>query len=894
MPRARRAGGRPVDHDGRGAGGAGRHAVAAAGRVPRLRRGAVRRLHAGDAHGRGRPARPHARADARRGPRRAGRRALPVHGLLEDRRGGRGGGPRDRRRAGRRGRAARRPDRRSAPGSRGSTASRRSPARSGSRDDAFDAGALTLRVVRSPHARATFELGDLDAVRRARTRASSGSSPPPTCPAPTVYGIYETGKDQPVLAEGVVRYAGEAVARARRRRGRRRPDPGRRAADQRGPRCRPCSGSRPALDPAAPRLHDDRPGNVLVRGRLARGDVDAALAGAAVTATGTFETTFVEHAYIEPEAGTARVVDGRVEVWATTQTPYMDRDELALILGLPKDARPGHPERLRRRLRRQAGPVDPAAPRDRRDGHRPPGPRRVLAAGVDARRRRSATRRGSRRRSAPTPTGGSPASASTATSTPAPTPRGAPRSPTACPSTRWARTPSVPSRPRTTAVHTNGPPAGAFRGFGVPQAAIAHEALLDDLAAQLGLDELEIRRRNALRAGSTTGSGQVLARERRAPGVPRRARAALGRAARRGRGVQRAGRRAGDAASGSASASGPCGTASATRRCPTRRPSTSGSRATGRVVLFSGATDIGQGSATVVAQIAADALGVPVAALALTAPRHRPDPRRRQDLGLAPDVRVRERGPDRRRGAPPPDPRARRGVGDGRHRGRGARRRRWAAAGPRRRGRLDPRAPRAAGRRARLRAPGVRLVRPEDDGPRRGRPGHPVRDLRRSARSSPLVEVDIELGTVRVRRMVAAHDVGRAINPTLVEGQVQGGIAQGIGMALMEAYEPGRTDNLHDYLIPTVGDAPEIEVPAHRGPRAVRPVRREGRRRACARPDGPGDPRRHPPRDGGPGPLRARDAGARPRGDPGGGAGGLGRYPRPAGSAARSARRSRR
>src|SRR6185436_19059623 len=48
-------------------------------------------------------------------------------------------------------------------------------------------------------------------------------------------------------------------------------------------------------------------------------------------------------------------------------------------------------------------------------------------------------------------------------------------------------------------------------GFGVPQAAIAHEALLDDLAAQLGLDELEIRRRNALRAGSTTASGQLLA-----------------------------------------------------------------------------------------------------------------------------------------------------------------------------------------------------------------------------------------------------------------------------------------------------------------------------------------------------------------------------------------------
>jgi len=58
----------------------------------------------------------------------------------------------------------------------------------------------------------------------------------------------------------------------------------------------------------------------------------------------------------------------------------------------------------------------------------------------------------------------------------------------------------------------------------------------------------------------------------------------------------------------------------------------------------------------------------------------------------------------------------------------------------------------------------------------------------------------------------AAHDVGRAINPILVEGQVHGGIAQGLGFALMEEYVPGMSDNLHDYLIPTFGDMPEIEV----------------------------------------------------------------------------------
>jgi aldehyde oxidoreductase len=73
------------------------------------------------------------------------------------------------------------------------------------------------------------------------------------------------------------------------------------------------------------------------------------------------------------------------------------------------------------------------------------------------------------------------------------------------------------------------------------------------------------------------------------------------------------------------------------------------------------------------------------------------------------------------------------------------------------------------------------------------------------------VEVDLGLGTVKARRITAAHDVGCAINPTQVEGQIHGGIAQGLGFALMEEYIPGRTENLHDYLIPTIGDVPEIE-----------------------------------------------------------------------------------
>jgi len=85
------------------------------------------------------------------------------------------------------------------------------------------------------------------------------------------------------------------------------------------------------------------------------------------------------------------------------------------------------------------------------------------------------------------------------------------------------------------------------------------------------------------------------------------------------------------------------------------------------------------------------------------------------------------------------------------------------------------------------------------------------------------LSVDTKLGTIKLDRITTAHDVGKAINPMLVEGQIEGGVAQGIGLALMEDYLPGRTENLHDYLIPTFGDMPEfvnliIEVEDAEGP----------------------------------------------------------------------------
>jgi CO/xanthine dehydrogenase Mo-binding subunit len=85
------------------------------------------------------------------------------------------------------------------------------------------------------------------------------------------------------------------------------------------------------------------------------------------------------------------------------------------------------------------------------------------------------------------------------------------------------------------------------------------------------------------------------------------------------------------------------------------------------------------------------------------------------------------------------------------------------------------------------------------------------------------LSVDTALGTIKLHKITAAHDLGRVINPLLAIGQIEGGIAQGLGMALMEEYIPGRTENLHDYLIPTFGDVPPIEsllieVPDPEGP----------------------------------------------------------------------------
>ncbi|MBA3430510.1 MAG: molybdopterin-dependent oxidoreductase, partial [Actinobacteria bacterium] len=79
-----------------------------------------------------------------------------------------------------------------------------------------------------------------------------------------------------------------------------------------------------------------------------------------------------------------------------------------------------------------------------------------------------------------------------------------------------------------------------------------------------------------------------------------------------------------------------------------------------------------------------------------------------------------------------------------------------------------------------------------------------------------VVDVDVELGLVRVVEIATAQDVGKALNPQAVEGQIEGGIAQGLGLALMEEIQvrDGRVLNpsFTDYLIPTILDMPPVRA----------------------------------------------------------------------------------
>jgi CO/xanthine dehydrogenase Mo-binding subunit len=372
-------------------------------------------------------------------------------------------------------------------------------------------------------------------------------------------------------------------------------------------------------------------------------------------------------------------------------------------------------------------------------------------------------------------------------------------------------------RARSRAILTHCAPAGAFRGFGVPQTVIAQEQMLDMLAEKLGIDPLEFRIRNALTDTTPTVTGQVMGdgvgirdcfESLRLPWQQARSEAtAINEHARdKRRGVGVAGMFYG------------CGNTSLPNPSTIRL----GLKPNGRLSLHQGAVDIGQGANTVITQIAADAVGLPIDLFDLVS----------ADTGLTPDCG--KTSASRQTFV----------TGKAAERAGLALRRQLLRLAN-------------AGEAASLEIAGTRLLVHEPAVIRSLELSHmppgpygyvlcteetfdpPTSPLDADGQGAPYavygygahlaeVEVDLRLGTVKVLRVIAAHDVGRAINPVLVEGQIEGGIAQGIGMALMEEFVPGRGENLHDYLIPTIGDVPPITSILIERPSSVGPFGAKG------------------------------------------------------------------
>lgn len=660
--------------------------------------------------------------------------------------------------------------------------------------DAWPAGSLHLRLIRSPHHHARFAFGDLAAFRAANpwVRAVLTAA---DVPGRNLFGTIPPLADQPVFPETVARFKGEAVAAIVAPRQALagfdtdtfpitwEPLPAVLTVDA-------------ATAPDAPLLHTARAGNVLVHGRVTRGAPENGLACAARVVEGAFSTGFIEHAYIEPEAGFARRIGDRLEVWACTQAPMMDRDELALIMGLPPEAVRIIPSAVGGGF---GSKLDLSIQ-----------PYIAIAAwltgepcGLVLSRQESmisTTKRHPSQISARI--GADSEGRITGMSFECIFNTGAYAS--------WGptvanRVPVHASGPylvpeyeaKAVAIHTHCAPAGAFRGFGVPQSAVAQEALFDELADALGIDRLEFRIRNALTVGAPTVTGQTFSQgvgiraclEALRPHWAGQRAAAAAFNARGGplrRGVGVAGLWYG------------CGNTSLANPSTIRV----GLKADGTLVLHQGAMDIGQGSNTVITQICAEALGLPVADFTLVGP----------DTDLTPDA------------------------------GKTSASRQTFVTGA-----AAERAGRAlraqilrrlnAGEDATLALEGATLAAGAtrfDLGALAGQENEfgyvlmaeesfdpPTSPLDANGQGAPyatygwgahlaVIEVDTELGTIKVRDLVCAHDVGRAINPTLLEGQIEGGSAQGLGLALMEEFIPGRTENLHDYLIPTVGDMPRV------------------------------------------------------------------------------------
>lgn len=665
--------------------------------------------------------------------------------------------------------------------------------------DKVPAGALYVHVVRSPHHHADFHIGDKDGFVAGNSGIEAFFDAS-DIPGRNCFGVIPPFADQPVFAEKTAIYRGEAVAAivgeyeaVRKFRDEDLPI----EWEVRDHALLPGEATDGKLD----NLHQKRGDNILVRGYVEKGAVNEGLRDADHTVEVRTTTPFIEHAYIELEAGYCTRSGGRLELFGCTQAAVMDRDSLAEILALsiddirvmPSACGGGFGSKLDISFQPY---IALAALKLNKPAY------------ISYNRTESMRSTTKRHPSEITLTLGcsedgfitgfdfygifnTGAYASWG-------PTVANRVPVHASGPYYVEN----YRARSCAVHTNTPPSGAFRGFGVPQAAIAQELAFDRLADKAGIDRLEFRLKNALRNGLPTVTGQLFekgigikeclealkpywdsARER----ANEHNKSANGTDLRKGVGL------------------GSCWYGCGNTSLPNPSTVRMGIKADGTIVLHQGAMDIGQGANTVISQIAADGLGAPVHSVRMID----------GDTDLTPDC-----GKTSASRQTYVTGKAAKLSGEALRKSilRNANVSEAAVLNFTQ-GAIQVQEGEAVTSIDLTKMPvnelGYVFMSEETYDP-------PTTPLDEKGQGNPyavygygaqLMEltVDTKMGTVKLDRIVTAHDVGKAINPLLVEGQIEGGVAQGIGLALMEDYMPGRTENLHDYLVPTFGDMPEFE-----------------------------------------------------------------------------------
>jgi selenium-dependent xanthine dehydrogenase len=579
-----------------------------------------------------------------------------------------------------------------------------------------------------------------------------------------------------------------------------------------------------AREESAPLVHET--GNELKHIKVRKGDLAAGFDRAEVILEDEYVTQMTEHAFLEPECSVARPLpDGRIEVHVGSQIPYGDRSQVAACLNMPEEQIRiagtligggfGGKEDIAGQI--HAALLANATGRpvkilyDRRESllyHPKRHPTRIRV-------RLGAMRDGTLVASQTELYGDTGAYASlgekvmTRATTHSTGPYVVPNVKADC-----------------YAMYTNNPPSGAFRGFGVTQSAFAIESAMDQLAERLGMDPVELRSKNALRPGTRTNTGQVLKDSVGLLECIERVQAEVHRRAGSGPFVARQ-------VEGSPNLRRAWGFAVCYKNtglgggAPDKAAAEVELRQDGSAEVRTSSAEIGQGLVTVLQMIAAEELAMPLDHVHVLlsdtdlTPDGGPTTASRQTYVTGNAVRYASNVVKQAMAAtlaekydvPPASIRFVEGLAqvDGHRLPLGEVVSMMKAEG---------REPRAT----------YEYWAPETQPLGTGGDMHFAFSF---AAQAAEVEVDLETGEVGVRCVIAANDVGRAINPLGLQGQVEGGVMMGLGNALTEEFivEDGIvfSDRLARYRMPSIVHTPEIvsivvEHPSSDGPYGAKGV----------------------------------------------------------------------